>query len=86
MNGKTDIDPILNPYSAEVDRKTYGSRFLNVCFFGGRFIKFTIWRLTVDIYNGSNQKIFTVIAGGANGTERYWNLFWPLGKVVWVMR
>ena len=83
MNGRTMIDPILNPCSAEMDRRTYGTAFLNVCFWGRRLLKVTIGRLTVDIHLIKTRP-FTAMGGGANGTARYWMLFWPLGKVMWI--
>jgi hypothetical protein len=85
MNGKTTIDAILNPCSAEIDRKTYGWPYLNVCFWGKRLIRFTVGRLTMDIHGGG-RRTFTCMGGGANGTARYWNLFWPLGSVMWITR
>jgi hypothetical protein len=85
MNGKTTIDAIHNPCSAEMDRKTYGWESLNVCFWGKRLIRFTVGRLTMDIYAGIGRT-FTCMGGGANGTARYWNLFWPLGSVMWITR
>jgi hypothetical protein len=85
MNGKTTICAIHNPAAAEKDRKTYGLRWLNVCFWGKRLMCFTLGRLTVDIYAGMG-KTFTCMGGGANGSARYWQLFWPLGKVMWIVR
>jgi hypothetical protein len=88
MNGKTNIDAILNPCSAEFDRHTWGVQQLNVSFYGHRLVYFRIGRLTVDIYAGSGKafKTFAAMGGGANGTARYWMLFWPLGKIQWVTR
>lgn len=85
MNGKTTICAIHNPASAEMDRKTYGLSRLNVCFWGKRLLRFTIGRLMVDIYSGG-RKTFTCMGGGANNSARYWQLFWPLGKVMWIVR
>ena len=85
MNGKTNIDAILNPCSAEMDRKTYGWSSLNICIGGKRIIRFRIGRLTMDVYKGGRH-IFTSMGGGANGTARYWNLFWPLGSITWITR
>ncbi len=85
MNGKTNIDALYNPSSAEMDRQTYGISCFNVCFWGKRLIRFTIGRLTMDIYPGM-WKAFTCMGGGANGTARYWTLFWPLGKIVWIVQ
>ena len=68
-----------------MDRRTYGWPLLNVCFWGRRLLQVTIWRLTVDIY-ASKTWPFTAMGGGANGTARYWQLFWPLGKVMWITR
>ena len=39
----------------------------------------------MDIYGGGRRP-FTCMGGGANGTARYWNLFWPLGSVMWITR
>lgn len=83
MNGKTAIDETLNPCSAKVDRKTYGWRRLNACLYGSRIIKLTVGRLTLDVYRGGG-KIFTATGGGANGSSRYWMLFTPAGKILWV--
>lgn len=85
MNGKTTIDAILNPASAEMDRRTYGTSWLNVCFWGKRLMRFTIGRLMMDIYAGT-RKPFTCMGGGANGSARYWQLFWPFGQVMWIVR
>jgi hypothetical protein len=85
MNGKTTICPIHNPATAEMDRKTYGLPCLNVCFWGKRFMRFTIGRLMMDIYF-SGWNMFTCMGGGANGSARYWILFFPLGKVTWIVR
>lgn len=85
MNGKTTIDATLHPCSAEMDRRTHGWPLLNVCFWGKRLLRLTVGRLTVDIYAGQGRP-FTFWAGGANGSARYWNLFWPLGSVMWVTR
>lgn len=85
MNGKTTIDKTLNPASAEMDLKTYGWSSLNVCFYGKRLLRFTVGRLSVDIYKGSGRT-FTCMGGGANGTARYWNLFWMFGSVMWITR
>lgn len=82
MNGKTDIDPILNPASAEMDRRTYGWESLNFCVYGHRLIKFHIGWLTVDIYRGTS-KPFIARNGGANGTARYKTIFWQGGKITW---
>lgn len=68
-----------------MDRKTYGWESLNVCFWGKRLVRFTVGRLTMDIYKGSGRT-FTCMGGGANGSARYWNLFWPLGSVMWIAR
>lgn len=84
MNGKTTIDAIHNPCSAEMDRRTYGVSWLNVCWWGKRLMCFTIGRLMVDIYAGT-RKPFTCMGGGANGSARYWQLFWPFGQVRWIV-
>lgn len=84
MNGDTTIDALHNPASAEMDRRTYGLSCLNVCFWGKRLMRFTVGRLTMDIYPGT-RKLFTSTGGGANGTARYWQLFWPFGQVIWVV-
>ena len=34
MNGKTDVDKILNPISSELDLNTYGFKYLNFSFYG----------------------------------------------------
>ena|SRR6478752_8981505 len=92
MNGKTTICAIHNPASAEMDRKTYGLPWLNVCFWGHRLVRFTIGRLMMDIYNGGRfvgrggSRFLACMGGGANGTARYWQLFWPLGQVMWIVR
>jgi hypothetical protein len=85
MNGKTTICPIHNPNSAEMDRRTYGCSWLNVCFWGKRLIRFTIGRLTMDIHR-SCFKTFACMGGGANGSARYWQLWWPFGSVMWIVR
>jgi hypothetical protein len=84
MNGKTTIDAIHNPASAEMDRRTYGMPWLNVCFWGKRLMRLTIGRLMMDIYAGT-RKPFTCMGGGANGSARYWQLFWPFGQVMWIV-
>jgi hypothetical protein len=85
MNGETDIDAVLNPCSAEMDRKTLGWKSLNVCFWGKRLIVFTVGRLTVDIFTCAGQgRAFTCTGGGANGCARYWILYWKLGSVMWI--
>lgn len=63
MNGKTAIDAIHNPASAEMDRRTYGVSWLNVCFWGKRLIRVTIGRLMMDIYVRT-RKPFTCMGGG----------------------
>jgi len=83
MNGKTNIDATLNPGSAEMDCHTYGANGLNFSIHGKRLLRLNIWRLTVDIYR-SSMKTFTAMGGGANGSARYWQLFGPLGKVMWI--
>lgn len=45
MNGKTTIDAIHNPASAEMDRRTYGVTWLNVCFWGKRLMRLAICSL-----------------------------------------
>lgn len=83
MNGKTDIDAILNPASAEMDRRTYGCKFFHFSVYGSRLLKFTIWRLTVDLYKGI-EKPFIATGGGANGTSTYKILFWQGGQIIWI--
>lgn len=85
MNGTTDIDASLNPGSAELDRRTYGCEFFNFSIYGHRLIKFTIGRLTVDLYKGM-KKPFTAKGGGANGTSTYRMLFWQGGQITWITR
>ena len=82
MNGTTKIDAGLNPCSAMVDMHTYGWSGFNVCMCG-RLIKVCAWRLTVDVYRGWGRP-FAAMAGGAPGIDRYWTLFWPLGKIQWI--
>lgn len=86
MNGKTTINAILNPYSAEMDRRTYGWTWLNICFWGKRLVRFTIGRLMVDIYAGGVFKPFTCMGGGADGSNYCWHFFWPFGHVMWITR
>lgn len=83
MNGTTNIDAILNPGSAEIDRHTHGWKNLNVCFRGKRLIRLKAGRLMIDVYLGTG-KMFTAMGGGAEGIDRYWNLFWPLGQIMWI--
>lgn len=85
MNGTTSIDATLNPGSAELDRKTYGWKNLNVAFCGKRLILLNAGRLQIDVYR-STVKTFTAMGGGADGSARYWMLFWPLGKIQWITR
>ena len=85
MNGTTIIDATLNPCSAEMDRFTYGLKWLNVTTHGQRLICLNIARLTVDVYAGV-RKTFSAMGGGANNTARYWMLFWRFGKVQWIVR
>jgi len=84
MNGKTEISEI-NPYSAEADRRTYGCRWLNFSTYGRRLLKLTIWRMTLDIYWGGSWKVFTRNGGGANGSSRYWTMYWPCGSITWLL-
>lgn len=86
MNGKTTIDATLNPCSAEMDRHTYGWKRLNVSFHGKRLICLEIGRMKIDVYFVWMKKPFTCMGGGADGTARYWNLFWPLGSLRWITR
>ena len=85
MNGTTGIDDSLNPGSAELDRRTYGYESFNFSVYGHRLIKFTIGRLTVDLYKGI-KKPFTAKGGGANGTSTYRMLFWRGGMILWITR
>jgi hypothetical protein len=86
VNGKTDIDEILNPHSAAMDRHTYGWNGLCVSFWGKRLVRFTVGRLSADIYKGRLAQPFTAMGGGAPGIDRYWQLFWPLGQILWITR
>jgi len=85
MNGTTNIDATLNPGSAEMDKHTYGWKNINVSFRGKRLIRLEIGRLMIDAYF-SSMKPFTSMGGGAEGSARYWMLFWPLGQVRWITR
>lgn len=49
MNGKTNIDSI-NPCSAELDRRTYGFKYLNFSTYGKRLIRIGIWKVIIDLY------------------------------------
>ena len=83
MNGLTTINEILNPCSAEFDKHVYGWRCLNFSVYGCRLIYINIGRLTIDIYRGA-KKPFTAMSGGAPGIDRYWQLFWWFGQVMWI--
>ena len=85
MNGKTDIDEILNPCSSYIDKNTWGWTWLNICFHGHRLMMLHVGRLTVDIYLHCGR-LFTAMGGGAPGIDRYWMLFGPFGKIQWVTR
>ena len=85
MNGHTDVNPTLQPCAAAMDRHTWGWPWLNISFWGHRLVCLHIGRLTVDVYVGCG-KTFTAMDGGADGSSRYWMLFWPLGKIQWGTR
>ena len=84
MNGHTTVNATLNPYTAAMDRATWGWPWLSISFYGRRLIYMHIGRLTVDVYTQGCGKTFTARGGGAGGSSRYWMLFWPLGKIQWV--
>lgn len=39
----------------------------------------------MDIHS-SSFRTFTCMGGGANGSARYWQLWWPFGSVMWIVR
>lgn len=87
MNGKTDIDAILNPHSAEADRNTYGFRWLHFSTYGNRWLKLGVLGVVVDLYPEYRRKKFgrmhadkPVFMGRARNARI---LFTPIGSISW---
>lgn len=81
MNGKTKIDPLLNPCSAEMDKRTYGiPKLISFSTYGSRFICITFFGMfKFDFYRSALNKF---------GYWRIYNagiLFTPLGEISWPM-
>lgn len=82
MNGKTNENSILNPCSAAMDKATWGCKFVNVSFYGKRLFRLKVWRIVIDAYL-SRGFLFSK-GGGANGSNRYWQWFTPIGCIMWL--
>jgi len=79
MNGKTDVDAVLNPIMAEMDRRTYGVRWANFTTFGKRLIKISILGISFD---------FCRLGFKSFGYWRIYNagtLFIPFAAITWRM-
>lgn len=62
MNGRTSIDATMNPCSADMDRHTYGFKWLNFSTHGKRLFCLSILGCCLDVYRGGNQ--FFSVRGG----------------------
>ena len=80
MNGKTNIDPLLNPCTAEADRRTYGiPGVISFTTYGQRFICIYLLGIAFDFYRSSLKKFgYWRIYNGAS-------LFHPFGCITWPM-
>ena len=84
MNGKTTIDAILNPYSAEADKHTWGWKLFNVSFWGKRWVRIGILGVYLDFYKPARRFSFMkrlLYARYGNGAV----LFFPYGSLSWPM-
>ena len=76
MNGKTTVDPI-NPCSAEMDRHTYGCKWLNVSMWGKRLLRVGVFGVYLDLYwSGWSRPLYVRMLDGAA-------LFFPGGSLHW---
>lgn len=83
MNGKTTIDAVLNPCSAEADKHTYGWRWLNVSTWGERMIIIGVLGVYLDLYRSQRMPRMPLFlyARMRNGAV----LFFPGGSLTWPM-
>ena len=83
MNGTTKIDPILNPVSADMDRHTYGWRWLNVSTRGKRWLRLGVLGVYLDLYRAKRAPWTRrfLCARCRNGAS----LFFPGGSLTWPM-
>jgi len=78
MNGKTNEDEILNPCTAELDRNTWGFKYLNFSTWGNRWIRFRLFFLQFDLHRSQYGFGYTRIKNGASYRT-------PIGSVDWPM-
>ena len=77
MNGRTTIDAVMNPCSADMDRHTYGWRWLNVSTWGTRWVRVYLMGLEVDVWwRGWKRPLIARFGNGAI-------IYWPLGSLRW---
>ena len=87
MNRKTDIDATLNPCSAEMDKHTYGCKWLNVSIHGKRLIRIGVLGVNLDIYRvkrlpGMRRFIYARYGNGAFFGFPFGSISWPMPQSV----
>ncbi len=80
MNGKTKIDALLNPCTAEMDRRTYGIPcLLNFSTHGNRFIRICFFGIILDFYKCVYKQFFYMRIDNAAA------FCTPIGSITWPM-